>query len=265
MPLTGVMLAALHHRVTNARRNFTETYVQYPLSQPPLFSAMPQIVDFEGFRLDLQQCVLRRDGNAIELRPKAFDVLRHLMANAGRVVSKQELLDTLWPGVVVTDDALVQCVSDVRQALSDSGHRIIRTLPRRGYLFAAEAAPRPGEPDATPALAGQGIDECRTADGVRLAVAEVGRGLPLVRTPTWFNHLEHEWQVSFRGGLYQFLAERLRLIRYDGRGSGLSERYVPELSFDTGSCQASCRMRLSNQAACRSASDSLVCRLSGLR
>ncbi|MDO9314599.1 MAG: winged helix-turn-helix domain-containing protein, partial [Burkholderiaceae bacterium] len=69
---------------------------------------MPQIVDFEGFRLDLQQCVLRRDGNAIELRPKAFDVLRHLMANAGRVVSKQELLDTLWPGVVVTDDALVQ-------------------------------------------------------------------------------------------------------------------------------------------------------------
>lgn len=233
MPLTFVMLAAHHHRVTNARRNFAETYAQHPPSRLPPFSAMPQIVDFEGFRLDLQQCVLRRDGNAIELRPKAFDVLRHLMANAGRVVSKQELLDTLWPGVVVTDDALVQCVSDVRQALSDSGHRIIRTLPRRGYLFAAETTPRPVESLATPTLAGQGIDECRTADGVRLAVAEVGRGLPLVRTPTWFNHLEHEWQVSFRGGLYQFLAERLRLIRYDGRGSGLSERYVPELSFDT--------------------------------
>lgn len=193
----------------------------------------PQVVDFEDFSLDLQQCVLRRRGEAIELRPKAFDVLCHLVANAGRVVSKQQLLDALWPGLAVTDDTLVQCVGDVRRALSDSGQRIIRTLPRRGYLFTVEAARRPGEPDAKPAHGVQQIEACRTADGVRLAVAEVGCGLPLVRTPTWFNHLEHEWQVSFRGGLYQFLAERLRLIRYDGRGSGLSERYVPELSFDT--------------------------------
>ena len=192
-----------------------------------------QYVDFEGFRLDLQQCLLRREGDAIELRPKAFDVLRHLVANAGRVVSKQELLDALWPGLAVTDDSLVQCVSDVRQALSDSGHRIIRTLPRRGYLFAGEAAPRLTRPNGEPSLAVHRIDECRAGDGVRLAVAEVGRGLALVRTPTWFNHLEHEWQVSFRGELYRFLADRLRLIRYDSRGSGLSERYVPELSFDT--------------------------------
>ena len=195
---------------------------------------LPHLIDFEGFSLDLQQCVLRRDGDEIDLRPKAFDVLRHLVANAGRVVAKQELLDTLWPGLAVTDDALVQCVCDVREALSDRGHRIIRTVPRRGYLFAAEAAAvGSSRPDGEPALAVQRIDECRAADGVRLAVAEVGRGLPLVRAPTWFNHLEHEWQVSFRGGLYQFLADRLRLIRYDGRGSGLSERYVPELSFDT--------------------------------
>ena len=152
---------------------------------------MPQPVDFEGFSLDLQQCVLRRDGNSIELRPKAFDVLRHLVANAGRVVSKQEMLDALWPGLAVTDDALVQCVSDVRQALSDSGHRIIRTLPRRGYLFAVEAAPRLPRPDGEPALAVQRIDDCHASDGVRLAVAEVGRGLPLVRTPTWFLSLIH--------------------------------------------------------------------------
>ena len=195
--------------------------------------ASPQYVDFEGFSLDLQQCVLRREGVAIELRPKAFDVLRHLVVNAGRMVSKQEMLDALWPGLAVTDDALVQCVSDVRQALSDSGHRIIRTLPRRGYLFAVKAEPRLPRTDGEPAPAVHRIDECRAGDGVRLAFAEVGQGLPLVRTPTWFNHLEHEWQVSFRGGLYQFLAERLRLIRYDGRGSGLSERYVPELTFET--------------------------------
>jgi DNA-binding winged helix-turn-helix (wHTH) protein/alpha-beta hydrolase superfamily lysophospholipase len=193
----------------------------------------PQVVDFEDFSLDLRQCVLQRRGEVIELRPKAFDVLRHLVANAGSVVSKQQLFEALWPGLVVTDDALVQCVSDIRQALSDSGQRIIRTLPRRGYLFAIEATPRLSGPVAQPASAVQSIDECRAADGVRLAFAAVGRGLPLVRTPTWFNHLEHEWQVPFRGGLYQFLTERLQLIRYDGRGSGLSERYVPEITFDT--------------------------------
>ena len=225
------MLTARQDAVTIPRRNFTETHVLGQLQL--LMLALPQIVDFNGFSLDLEQCVLRREGDEIELRPKAFDVLRHLVVNAGRVVSKQELLGTIWPGLAVTDDALVQCVGDIRQALSDSGHRIIRTLPRRGYLFAVEAVPRLSTRHGLPTLGTQRIDECRAADGVRLALAEVGRGLPLVRTPTWFNHLDHEWQVSFRGGLYQFLAERLRLIRYDGRGSGLSERYVPELSFDT--------------------------------
>ena len=52
-----------------------------------------------------------------------------------------------------------------------------------------------------------------------------------MRTPTWFNHLEFDWHVQFRGALYRFLAERVRLIRYDGRGNGLSDRYVPGISF----------------------------------
>lgn len=124
----------------------------------------------------------------------------------------------------------------MRRALSDCGHRVIRTLPRRDYLVAVEAAPRLARPEAKPAPAVQGIEECRSAGGVRLAVAEVAevaRSLPLVRTPTWFNHLEHEWQGSFRSALYQFLAERARLIRYEGHGSGLSGRCVPDLSFDT--------------------------------
>ncbi len=55
--------------------------------------------------------------------------------------------------------------------------------------------------------------------------------MPMVRTPTWFNHLEFDWRVQFRGALYRFLAERVRLIRYDGRGNGLSDRYVPDISF----------------------------------
>ena len=69
-------------------------------------------------------------------------------------------------------------------------------------------------------------------DGVRIAMARVGQGPPLVRPPTWFNHLEYDWHVQFRGALYRFLAERAQLIRYDGRSNGLSDRYVPGVSFE---------------------------------
>jgi pimeloyl-ACP methyl ester carboxylesterase len=189
-----------------------------------------RVVHFGPHTLDLNRCALQRGAAQVDLRPKAFDVLRYLVENWGRVVGKDELFKAVWPEAVVTDDALVQCIRDVREALGDDAHQIVRTVPRRGYLFALEPSSRA---DTTPEHFGQEIEFCRTRDGIRLAVASTGNGLPLVRPPTWFNHLEYDWHVQFRGALYRFLAERFRLIRYDGRGSGLSDRYVPEISFAT--------------------------------
>jgi pimeloyl-ACP methyl ester carboxylesterase len=183
----------------------------------------PGVIRFDDYTLDLQQCVLRRGADALDLRPKAFDVLRHLAGNPGRVVSKEELMAAVWPGVFVTDDALVQCVRDVRRVLGEAGQRIVKTVPRRGYMFDVVA----------PAAPASGAESCRTADGIRLALASIGNGLPLVRPPTWFNHLDYEWHVQFRGALYHKLAEQVRLVRYDGRGNGLSDRHVPEISFAT--------------------------------
>jgi len=100
----------------------------------------PKTLRFENFSLDLARCSLRRGAEQIQLRPKAFDVLRYLAQNPGRLVSKDELMKTVWAGVVVTDDSLVQCVKDIRDALNDGAQRIIKTVPRRGYLFAAEVS-----------------------------------------------------------------------------------------------------------------------------
>lgn len=100
----------------------------------------PKTLRFGNFSLDLARCSLRQGGEEIPLRPKAFDVLRYLAQNAGRLVSKDELMKTVWAGVVVTDDSLVQCVKDIRDALNDGEQRIIKTVPRRGYLFAAEVS-----------------------------------------------------------------------------------------------------------------------------
>jgi DNA-binding winged helix-turn-helix (wHTH) protein/pimeloyl-ACP methyl ester carboxylesterase len=187
---------------------------------------------FDAYSLDLQRCSLQRGAERIELRPKAFDVLRYLVENAGRVISKEELIKVVWPGLSVTDDALVQCVSDIRQALSDEAHRIIKTVPRRGYLVAAETCTG-SQREQVPAYPTQNIKFCRTRDGVHIAMACMGRGLPLVRTATWFNHLEYDWQSPLRAAFLRVLLERFQLVRYDGRGSGLSDRNVPEISFAT--------------------------------
>jgi DNA-binding winged helix-turn-helix (wHTH) protein/Tfp pilus assembly protein PilF len=98
----------------------------------------PKSLHFDDFVVDLMRCALLRDGEALRLRPKAFEVLCHLALHAGRVVTKRELFQAVWPDLSVTDDTLVQCVRDIRQALGDEARRIIQTLPRRGYLLAVE-------------------------------------------------------------------------------------------------------------------------------
>jgi len=94
--------------------------------------------------IDLARGLLRdARGGAVEMRPQVWAVLRHLALHANRIVTKEELLDAVWPGLVVTDGSVTQAVSDVRVALGDAGHRAIKTMPRRGYMLIAEPAPEP--------------------------------------------------------------------------------------------------------------------------
>jgi TolB-like protein/class 3 adenylate cyclase len=109
---------------------------------------------FEGFALDLTRGSLRGADGEIELRPKNFELLRYLVQNAGRLISKDELINAVWPKVIVGDDSLAQCVSDLRQALNDPERRIIKTVPRRGYLFAATVAVQPRRSELGPPFAG---------------------------------------------------------------------------------------------------------------
>jgi TolB-like protein/DNA-binding winged helix-turn-helix (wHTH) protein/cytochrome c-type biogenesis protein CcmH/NrfG len=98
-------------------------------------------LQFERFTLDPTRGCVRIGDSDVDLSPKAFDVLRHLAENAGRLVSKQELHETIWPGVTVTDDSLIQRIRELRQALGDEDHSLIKTVARRGYLL--DARPRP--------------------------------------------------------------------------------------------------------------------------
>jgi adenylate cyclase len=86
--------------------------------------------------LDLSQGCLRRNGADVALRPKSFALLHYLVIHAGRLVSKDELLSKLWPGVFVTEDSLTRCISEVRAALEDTSQTMVKTVSKRGYIFA---------------------------------------------------------------------------------------------------------------------------------
>src|SRR5215467_886184 len=95
---------------------------------------------FGEYTLDVVRGCLRTADRDIELRPKSFEVLRCLVENAGRLVTKDELIKTAWPNAIVADEVLTQCVGEVRRAIADDCQTIIKTVPRRGYRFAAPVA-----------------------------------------------------------------------------------------------------------------------------
>jgi DNA-binding winged helix-turn-helix (wHTH) protein len=93
------------------------------------------VLHFDRFTVDMKRGCLSVDGRDVTLRPKTYEVLRYLAQNAGRLIPKQEIHDSVWADVFVTDDSLVQCIRELRENLGDDAHRIIKTVSRRGYLF----------------------------------------------------------------------------------------------------------------------------------
>lgn len=100
----------------------------------------PVVYHFSTCRLDLQRRELYRDNRRTDIQPKVFDLLRYLLLNRDRVVDKDELLDQLWSGTVVSDTSLSQSIRKARSLIGDDGNRqeLIRTVQRRGYRFVAE-------------------------------------------------------------------------------------------------------------------------------
>ena len=102
---------------------------------------------FGEFALDaVRGCVLKA-GEEVKLRPKVYEILKYLIERPGQLVSKQELMQAVWPDSFVTDDSLVQCTLELRRALDDRAQQFLKTVPRRGYVFTAEVSERKVEPD----------------------------------------------------------------------------------------------------------------------
>ncbi|MEW6451922.1 MAG: winged helix-turn-helix domain-containing protein [Pseudomonadota bacterium] len=99
------------------------------------------LLRFAGFELDQRRAELRTSGGeVIKLRPKTFEMLARFAADPGRVFSKQELMDTIWPNIHVGEGSLFQCIREIRTALGDDDRTIVKLVSGRGYLFDAEVS-----------------------------------------------------------------------------------------------------------------------------
>jgi pimeloyl-ACP methyl ester carboxylesterase/DNA-binding winged helix-turn-helix (wHTH) protein len=196
---------------------------------------------FGPFQLDTAEHRLLRNGVEVQLQLKVFETLCVLVENAGRLLKKEDLLQKVWPDTVVEENNLNKNVSLLRKALgkNTNGQSYIETVPRVGYRFVAPvkdiaAAAAVTEVAATRESAPrQDIRFSLAADGVRIAWASIGNGPPLVKASNWLTHLDYEWESPIWRHWWSELSNHHRVIRYDERGNGMSQRDVPEVSFDT--------------------------------
>lgn len=199
---------------------------------------------FADYALDVERRELRRGPELIAVEPQVFDLLVYLIRNRDRVASKDDLIAAVWGGRIVSESTLTSRINAVRKAVGDSGkdQRLIRTIARKGIRFVGDVRESPNRhegsaaaaplPPAVPIDLRQEVHFCTTTDGVRIAYAEVGQGLPLVKAANWLNHLEYDWESPVWSPFLHTLAAERRLIRYDARGNGLSDWEVEDLSLE---------------------------------
>ena len=197
---------------------------------------------FGPFRLEIGERRLTRDGRAVPLRTKLFDTLQVLVEHAGRLLTKDELMASIWPDTAVEENNLNHNISTLRRALGEeaTGQKYIETVPRVGYRFVAEvttvtgtsAARAPAPVVAAARSLRQEIRLCTASDGIRIAYSTAGSGPPLVKAANWLNHLEYEWESPVWKHWIEAISRHHLFVRYDERGCGLSDWQVLDLSFD---------------------------------
>jgi pimeloyl-ACP methyl ester carboxylesterase/DNA-binding winged helix-turn-helix (wHTH) protein len=194
---------------------------------------------FGDRELDTDTFELRRAGAPVNVEPQVFDVLSLLVAHRERVVTKEELLDSVWGDRFVSESALTSRIKDARRAVGDDGHRqeVIRTVHGRGYRFVAPVDEHPGSTTTTAAArpAAPPLHRDETASRPRTSYARSGTYSIAYQTlgdgpgdllfvPGFVSNVELQWEFPPMASFFERLAESSRLILFDKRGTGLSDR-----------------------------------------
>lgn len=188
-------------------------------------------IDLRVASFDAASGIVRSpNGGERILRPQSARLLSELVRTPGAARSKDDLITAIWGNTAVTEGSLSQCVADIRRALGGEGRRVLQTLPRFGYRLVV-AGSDPETPDIVP-LDDAPIRFATARDGLRLAWTESGSGPAMLKAPSWISNIEMEARSLIFTEFYRWLGERVRLIRFDQRGTSLSDRVTGPLSID---------------------------------
>ena len=203
---------------------------------------MAPVYRFGPFELNVGARELRRGPDELPVQPQVFALLNYLIEHRDRVVGKDELLERLWPDVVVLEASLQRSVSQARAALGDDDHAFIRTFARHGYRFVGpveEVAPTEAEasvkapaqppasavssPAAPRALLPLTVRYARSA-GLHIAYAIAGAGtVDIVLVLGWTFPFRALARLAETAGTLSALTDIGRVVLFDKRGTGLSD------------------------------------------
>lgn len=192
--------------------------------------------EFASCLIDPDKYLFMCDGLPVHLEPQVFDLLMILVDRKGRLVTKDDLVETVWKGLSVSDATISARINAARKAVGDTGRAqaIIKTVHGRGFQLNVEVKAEAALAQ-TPDLARsdtQNIKFTQSSHGARIAFSKSGDGPPLVRVAHWLSHLEFDWQSPVWKPLLETLHGKNTLYCYDQRGTGLSSRDLEGADID---------------------------------
>lgn len=199
----------------------------------------PSVREAVRCAIDVQLKMLRREGN----QPDGNRIQYRVGVNIGDIVEEEgdlfgdgvnvaaRLEQLAEPGGVCISDAVHQLVENhIPEAFSDLGSHSVKNISRRVRAWQWTPQTRDRFAGAEEIMRMQKIEFCSAPDGVQLAYAAVGDGPAVFKMPNWLNHLEYDWSSPIWGPLLHDLATHYRLVRFDQRGTGLSDWTVDDIS-----------------------------------
>ena len=194
---------------------------------------------FANCVLDTDRHELRRDGEQVCVEPQVFDLLHLMLRTSGDLISQDTIMDEIWGGRIVSDSAISSRISAVRKAVGDNGRdqAVIKTVARRGFQLIAPVEVELTHENTTACQTArtdtrQTVRFLTSADGTGIAFATSGRGLRILRAGHFMTHLVQDWQSPIWRPYLEAIGERHTVVRYDQRGTGLSDRKLKDTRLE---------------------------------